>query len=55
MKGYILIPEKMWQDMDILAFCLNESYDYVMSLPGKIEPFVYPKKKLPQQQSIKIL
>lgn len=35
MKGYVLIPEKMWEDLDKLAEYLNESYDYVMSLPPK--------------------
>ncbi|MEO1033094.1 MAG: hypothetical protein AAFX55_16950 [Bacteroidota bacterium] len=35
MKGYVLIPEQMWDDLDKLAEYLNESYDYVMSLPPK--------------------
>ena len=35
MKGYILIPESMWGDLDILATYLDESYDYVMSLEPK--------------------
>jgi len=35
MHGYVLIPEKMWNDLDKLAEYLNESYDYVMSLPPK--------------------
>ncbi|MDH7447167.1 hypothetical protein [Aquimarina sp. 2201CG14-23] len=35
MKGYILIPENMWDDLDTLAVYLNESYDYVMSLEPK--------------------
>lgn len=35
MKGYVLIPEHMWDNTDILAKYLNESYDYVMSLPSK--------------------
>ncbi len=35
MKGYILIPEKMWGDLDELAKLLDESYDYVMSLEPK--------------------
>ncbi|MEK6152541.1 hypothetical protein WIW50_04750 [Flavobacteriaceae bacterium 3-367] len=35
MHGYILIPERMWDDLDKLAIYLNESYDYVMSLPPK--------------------
>jgi len=32
MNGYILIPDKMLEDIDNLAIYLNESYDYVMSL-----------------------
>lgn len=35
MKGYILIPDELWNDLDTLAQYLNESYDYVMSLPSK--------------------
>jgi len=35
MRGYVLIPEKMWADLDTLAKYLNESYDYVMSLEPK--------------------
>ncbi|WP_299211764.1 hypothetical protein [uncultured Aquimarina sp.] len=35
MKGYILIPESMWDDLDSLAVYLDESYDYVMSLEPK--------------------
>lgn len=35
MKGYVLIPENMLDDLDRLAELLNESYDYVMSLPPK--------------------
>ena len=35
MKGYILIPEKMLNDLDKLSNYLNESYDYVMSLEAK--------------------
>lgn len=35
MRGYILIPENMWDDLDKLAEYLNESYDYVMSLEPK--------------------
>ncbi len=35
MEGYVLIPEKMWEDLDKLSEYLNESYDYVMSLPPK--------------------
>ena len=35
MKGYILIPERMWDDLVTLAKYLDESYDYVMSLDPK--------------------
>lgn len=35
MKGYVLIPEEMWNDLDTLAKYLDESYDYVMSLKPK--------------------
>lgn len=35
MKGYILIPGHLWNDLDTLAKYLDESYDYVMSLEPK--------------------
>jgi len=35
MKGYILIPNEMLNDLDNLAHYLNESYDYVMTLDPK--------------------
>lgn len=35
MKGYVLIPQNMFNDLDKLAIYLNESYDYVMSLDSK--------------------
>ena len=35
MKGYILIPNNMFEDLDALAILLNESYDYVMGLEPK--------------------
>jgi hypothetical protein len=35
MQGYVLIPEKMLQDLDNVAQYLDEGYDYVMSLPPK--------------------
>lgn len=35
MKGYVLIPESMFSDLESLAKLLNESYDYVMSLDPK--------------------
>lgn len=34
-KGYVLIPSKMLDDLEKLAEYLNESYDYVMSLDPK--------------------
>ncbi len=35
MRGYVLIPEEMLRDLDKVAKCLDESYDYVMSLDPK--------------------
>lgn len=35
MHGYVLIPERMLDDLDNVARYLNEGYDYVMSLPPK--------------------
>ena len=35
MRGYVLIPENKFEDMDKLVAYLNESYDYVMSLEPK--------------------
>ena len=35
MKGYVLIPDHMLEDLDQLAKYLNESYDYVMTLEPK--------------------
>ncbi len=35
MKGYVLIPDHMLNNIDKLAAYLNESYDYVMSLDPK--------------------
>lgn len=35
MKGYVLIPDEMLEDLDNLAKYLNESYDYVMTLEPK--------------------
>ena len=34
-KGYVLIPDKMLEDLDKLSKYLNESYDYVMTLETK--------------------
>jgi len=35
MKGYVLVPDHMLEDLDKLTEFLNESYDYVMTLPPK--------------------
>ncbi len=35
MRGYVLIPEKMLTNLKVLAPYLQESYQYVMSLPFK--------------------
>jgi hypothetical protein len=35
MKGYVLIPDEMFEDLDKLSGYLNESYDYVMTLEPK--------------------
>jgi len=35
MKGYVLIPDEMLEDLDELAKYLDESYDYVMTLEPK--------------------
>jgi hypothetical protein len=35
MRGYVLMPEEMWNDLGNLARYLNEAYDYVMSLEPK--------------------
>lgn len=35
MKGYVKIPDTIWNDLDKLAQYLNESYDYVMTLDPK--------------------
>ena len=35
MRGYVLIPEHMFEDMDKLVEYLNESFEYVMSLEPK--------------------
>jgi hypothetical protein len=34
-KGYILIPDRMLEDLDNLVKYLDESYDYVMTLEPK--------------------
>lgn len=35
MRGYVLIPDHMLEDLDKLADYLNQSYDYVMTLEPK--------------------
>ena len=35
MHGYVLIPDRMLEDLDQLALYLDESYDYVMTLEPK--------------------
>jgi len=35
MRGYVLIPDRMLEDLDKLAEYLNESFDYVMTLEPK--------------------
>ncbi len=35
MRGYVLIPDHMLEDLDQVAKYLNESYDYLMSLDPK--------------------
>lgn len=35
MRGYVLIPDHMFEDLDKLSGYLDESYDYVMTLEPK--------------------
>lgn len=35
MRGYVLVPDTMLADTDVMVKYLNESYDYVMSLDPK--------------------
>ena len=35
MRGYVLIPEKMFSDLEVLASYLKKSHEYVKSLPPK--------------------
>lgn len=35
MKGYVMIPDNLLNDPDSLASCIDERYDYVMSLEPK--------------------
>ncbi|MEZ4778619.1 MAG: hypothetical protein R2786_04480 [Flavobacteriaceae bacterium] len=39
MKDYVLVPNEMLNDLKLLSTYLNESYEYVMSLPAS------PRKK----------
>ena len=41
MRDYVLIPEHLYNDMGLLGATLDESYEYVMSLP----PNSHKKKK----------
>ena len=35
MRGYVLIPEHLFENIELLANCLNDSYEYVKSLESK--------------------
>ena len=35
MKGYVRIPDEMFEDMNQMAKYLDDSYEYVMTLPPK--------------------
>lgn len=35
MRDYVLIPERMFKDVELLSEYLEESYQHVMSLPPK--------------------
>jgi hypothetical protein len=35
MRGYVLMPERFWDDLDAVAEYMDQSYDYVMSLDPK--------------------
>ncbi len=35
MRDYVLIPEHLYDNLDLLAATLDESYEYVLSLPPK--------------------
>lgn len=38
MRGYVLIPESLYDNLDLLAEYLEESYQYVLSLEPKLQP-----------------
>jgi hypothetical protein len=35
MKGYILIPDSLYNNSEVIVSLLNESYDYIMTLDPK--------------------
>ena len=35
MRGYVLVPEKLFEDFELLSSYLNDSYNYVKSLEPK--------------------
>lgn len=35
LKGYVLMPEHLWDDLDNLASYLTESYNYILTLEPK--------------------
>lgn len=35
MRGYVLVPESMYGDVELLSAYLKEGYEHVMSLPPK--------------------
>lgn len=35
MRGYVLIPDAILDNVELMTALLNESFDYVMSLPSK--------------------
>ncbi len=35
MREYVLIPDALLSNLDVLASCLQKGFDYVMSLPPK--------------------
>ena len=35
MRGYVLIPQQLLQDKEIIGELLQKGYEYVMSLPPK--------------------
>lgn len=35
MRGYVLMPQELWNDLGLLAKYLDESYDYILTLKPK--------------------